>query len=176
MTRWEHRAGTIYFAQVTRGDLRPVKVGHTTLPIKQRLTTMRAMCPFNVELITSMPGYPVDEQWILKRFAPHLFSGREWFHPTQEVFAVIDEVSRTGRIAAKPDMPINVPGDWLQKAITELNMTNESFAAFMSVSPKRIVAWRSDNHLTSAIPNFFDACERKGIDPLPFFQPHEVGL
>lgn len=75
--------GTVVYA-VRVGDL--VKIGHTG-DLANRVSGLRAG-----EVLAFMPGTRADEQALHDRLTEHVHHGREWYYPTPDVFAVVNEM------------------------------------------------------------------------------------
>lgn len=78
-------AGTIYYIRVDD----KIKIGWTS-NLPQRLMSY----PPHMVRLTDHPGTKADERDLHRSFKPSRASGREWYHPTQELMAHIDRVHR----------------------------------------------------------------------------------
>jgi hypothetical protein len=79
---------TVYFiAPVGGGN---IKIGHTE-DIERRFRHIGSWSPVPLEIVASFDGSKLQEQKLHKRFASSRLHG-EWFSPTPELLAVINDV------------------------------------------------------------------------------------
>lgn len=82
----------VYAVRLTDGT---VKIGHTRR-FGDRLRALKHYSGQDVELLAFRPGTYNDEQAIHEALAPHRVElterAREWYHPTPEVMAVVNEM------------------------------------------------------------------------------------
>lgn len=63
-----------------------IKIGHST-KVRRRLIELQPE-----RLLAFRPGSRSDELSLHRQLAPHCARGREWYHPTPEVMAVVNEM------------------------------------------------------------------------------------
>lgn len=78
--------GNIYFIQLLNND-KFVKIGFTN-NINQRISALRTMLPYKIELIHHYQGYLWQEHWLHQAFQIHHLNG-EWFRFTKEMLTLL---------------------------------------------------------------------------------------
>lgn len=81
----DRHPGFVYFLR--GGD--HVKIGHSR-DVEKRRAELQTGNPYQLELLAQVPGSPVDERALHKRFAAERVAG-EWFRITPELEQVIQE-------------------------------------------------------------------------------------
>lgn len=82
----------VYFVQCAGGG--PIKIGHSTSP-DGRLSQMQTGSPYVLRVVATMRGGIEVERTLHRAFAKDRLHG-EWFNPSRELMAFIDEISRKG--------------------------------------------------------------------------------
>ena len=82
--------GSIYFLQV--GSDGPIKIGYTISPIKQRIRALQTISPHILRWIGVFGGTRDDERAAHRLLQNSSLRG-EWFYPTVEVLAFVQEKS-----------------------------------------------------------------------------------
>jgi hypothetical protein len=82
----------VYFVQCAGGG--PIKIGHSTSP-DGRLTELQVGSPYVLRVVATMRGGIEVERTLHRAFAKDRLHG-EWFNPSRELVAFIDEISRKG--------------------------------------------------------------------------------
>lgn len=85
-------ARSVYFVQGVGGG--PVKIGHSASP-SARLTSLQVGSPSVLRVVATMRGGFEVERTLHRAFAKDRLHG-EWFDPSRELMAFIDEISRKG--------------------------------------------------------------------------------
>jgi hypothetical protein len=81
--------GVIYFMQIDMPES-PVKIGFTKTSVRRRIMTLQQMAPFRIKWLGYFDGHYTEERKAHRKFHDIRVRG-EWFQPTPEVFAFIDE-------------------------------------------------------------------------------------
>ena len=69
-----------------------IKIGWTSMMLTDRRDRFRAeMGAVEIEILAFIPGTREDELEIHHLLADHVVKGREWYNPTVEVMAVVNE-------------------------------------------------------------------------------------
>lgn len=84
----------VYFVQPVNGG--PVKIGVSKHP-QSRLSSLMSWSPFRLRLLATAPGDEVSEGQLHHRFAKDRLHG-EWFRPSPDLMALVEETAQTGRI------------------------------------------------------------------------------
>jgi hypothetical protein len=84
----------VYFLQVE--GCGPVKIGCALKPIG-RLQSLRAWCPYQLDLIATAPGDLAQEKTLHAQFAEHRLH-YEWYAPHQSLMDLIETVKETGSL------------------------------------------------------------------------------
>lgn len=92
---------SIYFMRPV-GMRGPIKIGYSVNP-KKRLHGVLEWSPFDLEIIATTPGNAPDETKVHDHFASAHVRG-EWFHPTEELLALIDRVKAGEPLSSLIDM------------------------------------------------------------------------
>lgn len=97
--------GLIYFVRVKPDG--PIKIGVTgdTTP-ETRIVGIQVGCPWEIELIGSVPGEWSDEQRLHQRLSAYRLRG-EWFSPHEKVLEAIAHVLKDG--FPPPAAPLHLP-------------------------------------------------------------------
>ncbi len=85
----------IYFIKPINAD-GPIKVGSAYSP-EDRLKRLQSKSDDTLELVGYVPGIFPDETYILQQLFQHRSHG-EWFFPTPEVTAAMQQVLAAGRV------------------------------------------------------------------------------
>lgn len=80
---------TVYFIKPC-GFRGPIKIGCSMAPLK-RAQSLRAWCPFPLEILATIPGDGKLERRFHSQFA-HLHEGSEWFTAAPELIAAVEEI------------------------------------------------------------------------------------
>ncbi|GAC1525719.1 MAG: hypothetical protein NVS2B16_34140 [Chloroflexota bacterium] len=83
--------GSIYFIQACDGGL--IKIG-TAINVQERFEEIQRMCPIKLRLLGALAGSRPLESFLHAYFVSERHHG-EWFDPSQELLALIDEHAKT---------------------------------------------------------------------------------
>src|ERR1700757_2768922 len=89
----------IYFFQ-EHGAKRLIKIGITNVGF-ERLSGLRAMCPYGGEVLAYMKGTGLLESWLHSKFRASQFRN-EWFLPSKELLMLISEIKTCGSFTGCP--------------------------------------------------------------------------
>jgi hypothetical protein len=127
---------SVYFIQVVGGG--PVKIGHSVDP-EHRLQGLMCWCPYELEILATAPGCPLSEAAIHRELESSRSRG-EWFHPTPEVMAFVDEVKKAGALPKRIPNTLDEALNGVRKNTTRMRevlaqngMTVKELAAGMGI-------------------------------------------
>lgn len=72
----------VYFIQI-QPPVGPIKIG-ITANIKKRLFQLQTACPYDLKVLSTIPGWKDTELIIHEKFKNYRIRG-EWFHPHQDI-------------------------------------------------------------------------------------------
>lgn len=81
--------GTIYFVKSTYNH--EIKIGFTSGDVFKRLSSLQTSHPYQLELLTTIPGDTVFEKSLHKQFEQYRLKG-EWFKPHPELVFYISSI------------------------------------------------------------------------------------
>jgi hypothetical protein len=79
----------IYFMRI--GNDGPIKIGFTHGNPRKRMAELQAGCPWEINLIGTIPGTKLNEKWLHEKFSPFKIRN-EWFEGaiSSEVGVILD--------------------------------------------------------------------------------------
>jgi hypothetical protein len=108
----------------------PIKIGHAQNPAR-RLQFLQTGSVEPLVLLTSAPGSRDDERALHRRFASCRIRN-EWFHPTDDLLALVQDIIRTGALPALEAIP--APARPVNSDTRVLLSEIESFLSFRGIS------------------------------------------
>jgi hypothetical protein len=90
----------IYFAHAINGG--PIKIGCSENP-KMRKTALNALFPYGVELLATIEGNRLEEQFLHQCFRPYAMT-LEWFRSALPIWRLIADIEDNGRPAWLPSI------------------------------------------------------------------------
>lgn len=135
----------VYF--IRAGDF--IKIG-TTTDLKSRMQTIRTHCPFDLELLHTIPGSVNTEMRVQSRFRKLHVRG-EWFRDDLAIRKYIaagtdEDVMPEPNEEAQPEYDREL-SDWLSRLLSERGITLASIQQLTTIFPRSVVCWAKDKTL-----------------------------
>lgn len=99
MSRHLHNP-VVYFARITDGSRRFIKIGVTS-DVGKRLLSLDSLSPYPIELLAAAPGGTSQEAWVHAKFRGYRVRG-EWFDPAPQILAYAASVKASGKLPGAP--------------------------------------------------------------------------